>query len=73
MDKFVLKRKNRNYKQVGNSRPKIAVYPNTYNKLVEWNFETGISFAQLVNLAVEFAEKHLEYDTPGETDDDEEE
>ena len=70
MDKFVLKRKYPNdYKQTGNSRPKISVYPSTYYKLVEWNSETGLSFARLVDLAVAYADKHLEDATNGtETD-----
>lgn len=62
MDKFVLKRRLRRFKQGDNERPKIYVRPETYNILADWAMETGMSMADIAFAAVEFAAKHVEWD-----------
>ena len=59
MDKFVLKRKVRKFKQSGNERPKIYVRPETYEILCEWAIETGLSLADVCEMAVDYAGEHL--------------
>lgn len=62
MDKFVLKRKIRRFKQGDSDRPKIYIRPETYNILCEWAIETGQSLADVTEMAVDFAGEHLVWD-----------
>ena len=62
MDNFILKRKVRRFKQSDNERPKIYVRPDTYSTLSDWAIETGLSLADVTELAVKYAAKHLVWD-----------
>lgn len=59
MDNFILKRKVRRFKQADNERPKIYVRPATYTTLSEWALETGLGLAEVTEMAVNYAAKHL--------------
>lgn len=59
-DKFILVRKPKDYRQT-DKRPTVRVSLGTYEKLTAWAAETGISISELVNMAVEYADKHLVY------------
>lgn len=59
-DKFVLVRKQRDYKQT-DKFPKIRVPLETYEKMTEWAAESGLSISELARRAVEYADRHLAY------------
>lgn len=59
-DKFILVRKPKEYRQT-DKRPTVRVSLETYTKLSQWGAESGISISELVNMAVDFADKHLVY------------
>lgn len=59
-DKFILTRKRRSYKQIGEN-PKISIDRQTYIKLQEAAAETGLSISAIAKQAVDFAFARLKY------------
>lgn len=60
MKKFVLKRKNKVYKQ-NDPYPKIRISQETFNTLSCWAIETGHPISKVVAKCVEFCDQNLEW------------
>lgn len=57
-DKFILKRKRKEYKQ-NVKYPKISVENEVYRTLEDWAAETGLSLSEITKQAVMFCKEHL--------------